>query len=504
MARLLHHITTSPSKTLLAFCSCFLAGIVVASYTVSERGSFVFIYFLLIVSIGFLILYWRDVRVRFLFLCMLCGIGGYARYMYAFPGTQDVSFFHEREVSEFHGYIADEPDMRIDGVRYIIALMCKEDQDCVRGRMYISSGIYPRYEYGDKVTVSCKLKTPEPIVGDDGRVFRYDRYLARYGVFVQCQQPIIKKENGEEGSRMFRMLLSGKHVFARQVETLWPEPYAGFMSGLLYGYRGGLGSLDQKFAVTGVSHMVAISGYNITIIVTLLMGAMVRVRIPRKKAFWMTVCGIVFFVIGTGASASVVRAGIMGVVALVATHVGRKGSVGHILLFTAVLMNLANPFVLLWDAGFQLSFLATVGLVYLSPLLQPFVREWRAPGVLAESFVSTMSAIIATLPLTLYQFGRLSLVAPFVNVLVLWTIPYVMGSGFVSVLLHSFVPALGDLVAWIPYVGMRYIVSVVSWFASVRYASMTVSIPWWVMVSWYILLIWYVLNKRKRMFASRI
>ena len=209
------------------------------------------------------------------------------------------------------------------------------------------------------------------------------------------------------------------------------------MAGLLYGYRGGLGDLQEAFNKTGVSHIVAISGYNITIIAELLM-AMFSSFIRRQIAFWFVSAGIISFVIMVGASPSVVRAGIMGILVLVARHIGRVSRPTNLLVFAAAVMTLHNPFVLLWDAGFQLSFAATIGILYVAPL---FDRRW-------ELVSSTLSAIVITLPLALYHFGRFSLIAPVTNLLILWTIPILMALGAIAIIASLLFFPFGQLVAW--------------------------------------------------------
>jgi competence protein ComEC len=172
----------------------------------------------------------------------------------------------------------------------------------------------------------------------------------------------------------------------------------------------------------------------------------------------------------------------MGILALIAERIGRPARMTNVLVATAALMTLQNPLVLIWDAGFQLSFLATIGLVYVSPLLKhyfenirTFVVETRLiaslPGVgkiidvTMENLMTTLSAIIATLPLILYQFGRLSTVAPLVNILILWTVPYLMLFGFLALMISFIYFPLGQLFAGIAKLGMDYILWIVNFLA---------------------------------------
>ena len=447
--------------------------------------------------------------MRMVLFCCAVFVLGVARYLIAFP-LSEINLGGQTVV----GYVSAEPDVRMDGVRYIIKIPVRLASESVVGRqntrnkiqdnlvgknVYVKTLLYPRYKYGDKLELKCDLQKPE-IIND----FRYDMYLARYGVFTICENAKINPSasppagglaQGKEGSKILAGIFDIKNVIADRINKLWHEPSASFMAGLLYGYRGGLGELNEMFSRTGVTHIVAISGYNISLIASILIAICVNLYIPRKKAFWLITGGIILFVIFTGASASVVRAGIMGIIVLLAKQVGRTSQVGNVLVLTAVVMSLQNPFILLWDAGFQLSFISTLGLVYITPV----IRNWfdRVPEFLGirESLISTLSAITATLPLILFQFGRLSIVAPIVNILILWIIPTIMMLGFFAVLISFVFMPLGEIIAWIGWVGLQYIIKIVEFFASLKWSAVDLTVPWWGMVIMYILLIYFIYKR---------
>jgi len=455
---------------------------------------FLYVYSTLFAAIFFLIIFWKQNTLRFLSFFFLACIFGILRYQIAFPlSSHDVSRYNGREM-ELVGYVSAEPDVRMDGVRYIVAVnkqVTISNTQNLSGRVYVKSGLYPRYSYGDKLQLVCQLEAPEPV--ED---FAYDKYLARYGVFSICSGAKIDKIGTGGGNALFRGILGLKEVVAERINTLWHEPYASFMAGLLYGYRGGLGQLNELFSRTGVTHIVAISGYNITLIATLLITFCISLAIPRKKAFWIVVFGIIVFLIFAGLSASVVRAGIMGILVLIAKQMGRMSRIGNVLVLTAVIMTLQNPFVLIYDAGFQLSFLSTVGLVYLAPNIESWFS--RVPKVLGlqESVVATLSATMITLPLILFQFGRLSLVSLPVNMIILWIIPFIMMLGFFAVVVSMLFLPLAHILSWIAWGGMMYIVGIVRWFADLSFAAVDMRVPIWGMVVMYIMLTWFVLRKK--------
>lgn len=437
--------------------------------------------------------------IRFIMLGVLSFTFGFFRYQIIFPPDTPEFIHHYRDNAiSFRGFISAEPDIRLDGVRYRIrAEKLIETGENIEGEVYVKSDLYPRYTYGEEVVVECTIERPEPIEDvENATTFRYDRYLSRMNIYAVCSNPDIESTRIIKGALFYRLIFSFKTLLASNISHLWHEPYASFVAGLLYGYRGGLGSLNQLFSITGVTHIVAISGYNITVIATIFISLAKLLYIPRKKAFTLIAGGIILFVIFTGASASVVRAGIMGILVLIAKQTGRTSSIANVLILTAVIMSIQNPFVLVWDAGFQLSFISTLGLVYISPIITDFFKKLPEVFGIKGSLISTLAAITSTLPLILFQFGRLSIVAPIVNILILWLIPWIMIAGTIAVVVGFLFTPLGRMVGFIAYAGMKYIIGVVSFFAHVRFASVSMRIPSFVMIAMYAGLVYYVGRKQ--------
>lgn len=488
-----HRLTKSRRWFLV--CFCFLLGVAIASFLD-----------LRIVSFDSL-LWWTSVVLLCLSMCLpkqytvlaacccLMIVAGIYRYVYFFAQLElDIRQAIGQQSVYIHGVISAEPDVRQNGVRYIVAseLLAGEPS---QGNVYVSYDLYPRFSYGEEVRLTCTLEAPEPLEDDDGRVFRYDLYLARYNVFALCRRPTIQSL-GTTRPSVFQKLFAFKETYANVINQYWPEPYAGFMAGLLYGYRGGLGSLNEQFSRTGTTHIIAISGYNITIVGSLLLGACYYLRIKRQYAFYLVVVGIIVFVIFAGASASVVRAGIMGIIVLFARHIGRASAMGNTLITTAVIMTAYSPLVLIYDAGFQLSFLSTLGLVYLSPKIEPYATWIPKTGEIRESFVATVSATIITLPLILFQFGRLSTVALPTNMLILWILPYVMTLGFFVTVFSAIFTPVAEVFAWLSFVGMKYVTMVVAWFSNFSFAAIDIDMSVWWMIGCYGLMGWLLWKKQ--------
>ena len=395
--------------------------------------------------------------------------------------------FYNNQKQTFQAVVSAEPDVRLDHQK----LTVKPTE--LKGKVLVRTQLYPEYEYGDLLEVSCKIQKPEPIEN-----FKYDKYLAKSGIYSVCYQPRITVLEEGNGNVLIASVLKLKSFMQKKINQTVAEPQAALVGGILVGARQGMPrDLLEKFNITGITHIIAISGYNITIIVVLLMNLFKSLKINRKKAIWGIIIGLVFFVILTGASASVVRAAIMGFLVAFAKHIGRPNKVRNVLILSAVIMVMFSPKILLWDAGFQLSFISTIGLIYLSPKLLRFFRWVPQKFALQENFVSTLSAIIFTLPLILFQFGRLSIVAPLVNLLVLPVIPIAMFVGFLQFLMASVHLFFGQIIGWFSWLLLGYVIKVVNIFSSFSWAAVDVSIPWWLMIGLYVGLMYVIIKKKK-------
>ena len=490
-------LVNSKSKTFFAFCFCFLVGVALASGFEWEI-KFIYLEILLFALAALAIFYWDNRKSRALFLAIFFLTAGLARYSLALPESgENVINHYNGRVTTISGVVASEPDVRLDSVRYVVRArkIVNLDKE-VEGKIYLTNPLYPRFNYGDELKFTCELKSPKPR-NDGEKVFRYDRYLAIKDVFSVCGYAKIEKISGGNGSRIYAGILEIKAKLADKIIRLWHEPHAGFMAGLLYGYRGGLGKLNEDFTRTGVTHIVAISGYNITIIAALLIFLLVRMRIRRQIAFWIIASLIVLFVIFTGAGASVMRAGIMGILVLLARQAGRAAKAGNMLIFAAAVMVAQSPFILLYDAGFQLSFISTLGLIYLNPVIAKYAAGMPELFGLKESALSTISAIIATMPIILYQFGRLSLVAPVVNLLILWLVPFLMALGAASAVAGFVYLPLARILAAVAWLGLEYIIRVVHWFAGLSFASMEIAFPFWLTFLGYCGMIYFIKSKTR-------
>ncbi len=473
-------MSITKANIFLLSCLAFIVGVGLRSFVAVPWWA---VYSLALLGLSLTIIFWGDKKVRLVGLCCIFFAAGIIRYGTALPSSDanHIKHYNGQELT-FIGLISQEPDMRKSHVKLTTTVM-PDQSGGLYGRILVNTYLYPEYQYGDVLHITCQLQAPEPIVDEDtGRIFNYDQYLARYDIYSLCYRPHIELVAANHGNIIMSWLLKIKTSFVEAVQNALPEPQASFLGGLILGAKKAIpDDLMQSFNLTGTTHIVALSGYNITIIAVLVLHMCKYLGVSRKGAFWVSLSAISFFVLITGAQASIVRAGIMGMLVLLAAQLGRMSRITNTLVLAALVMLIINPKVLIFDAGFQLSFLATIGLVYVSPMLKRYFQWLPNIFEIQESLVATLSATIMTLPLIIFQFGRLSLVAPLVNVLILPAIPVAMGFGFITGLLSLAWLLLGQVFGWIVWTILSYIIFIVESFAKLDFASFelgAVSWPW--------------------------
>ncbi|MBU1167262.1 ComEC family competence protein [Patescibacteria group bacterium] len=344
-----------------------------------------------------------------------------------------------------------------------------QEEDC-SDLILVTTEPYPVLKYGDQINMSGKIKEPGFI--ED---FNYQDYLLKEGVVAVSYQAQVKVSKTGQGNFFLEKIYALRKEITARINFLFSEPEASFLAGLLVGERRSIPEdVLEAFNRTGTTHIIAISGYNITLISSLCLNFL-NGKFSRRINFWLILVAILTFVILAGADASVVRAGIMGAIVLSAGLMGRLSDVKNVLLLSAVIMALLNPFVVTYDVGFQLSYLSTLGIVYLADFF--LTKSTFLPEVfdIRESFSLTTASQIATLPIVLLNFGRFSVLAPLVNVLVLPLVAPAMLFGFLAVVFSYLSPALGDLLSWPCYLLLYVEIAIIKFLSKPAFASVLLS-----------------------------
>ncbi len=461
----------------------------------------------------------RKLGAVFLLCASVACFAGW-RYQASLPriGEGHLAWYNDQGVVTVQGLVAGEPEPYDGRWRARIeaqAVWHPRGYASVVGDFVAVLPAYPVVHDGDLVRVRGELVTPP--VWDD---FSYKDYLARQGVHSVLQYPSLEVLSRAE-RRDFRWALSALRTRAEAtIGALLPEPEASLLSGILLNRDAGIpDDVMSDFRVTGTAHIIAISGFNITIIAGLL-AQLLRRAVGKKWAVVGVIPGVALYAMLVGGDAPVVRAAIMGCLSLVALQLGRRSDALTALLLSALAMTALRPQTL-WDVGFQLSFAATLGLIlYVTPLqkgLEAFVSArvptaWAntALGWLNEGLVVTVAAQILTLPLTVAYFRNLSPFSLLANLLILPAQPYVMTWGGSALLLGLIWLPLGLPLASVAWLFLTYTIRVAGWLASLPGASMQVArVPVLMPVAYYAVVAaltvsWARANSRIRHAAGRL
>ena len=416
-----------------------------------------------------------------------------------------IDFYNEQKI-EFEGVIV-ETDIRRDKAKYTVSVdyitptegeIGQSRLQSVGGNALISLDKYPQYHYGDRVKVFGELKAPGEFDG-----FNYGDYLSRYDIYSVMYYPKITVIESGQGNLFWQGMSFLQNVFMERINQIFPEPHASFEAGLLVGARKGIPpDLMEKFNITGLTHIIAISGYNITIIIIFVMAALKG--LPRRIGFVVAIASIVLFTLFVGASPAVVRASIMGILGLIALNYGRQSNIHLTVLFSACFMILWNPKILWWDVGFQLSFAAVLGLIYVAPLFDRYSKKLPEAMGIREAILMTLSAQVMALPIIIFNFERLSLIAPFANLLVIFAIPPAMLFGFLAVATSFLFGGLSLILGYVTWGILSYIIKIIELMAVVPYASVNLpGMRLWMMFGYYILLVMFLYFYSKKDSGNR-
>ncbi|MBT4857035.1 ComEC/Rec2 family competence protein [Candidatus Uhrbacteria bacterium] len=346
---------------------------------------------------------------------------------------------------------------------------------------------YPLVHYGDRVRLMCDMSSPEPFEG-----FAYDRYLAAKGIDRLCftrKTPIVIGE--DRGGVMMGTLQDWRAGVMATIDLAYGEPHASLLAGLLFGEKRFSDRWEQLFIRTGTSHIVAASGYNVSMVMIISSFVLATLGMRRRKAFGFLIAATVGYVLFAGFETAVIRAGVMGALVMTSYQVGRKTTMTNVLLLTAAIMLTINPRLLLDDAAFGLSFLSTIGLICLTPKWKISWTWIPERFLIRESLTSTLAATLMSFPILIFQFGKISLVSVFTNVLILPAVPFVMASGALSIFVSPLSVDIARLASLPTVAGLNWMLWIVEKGADL---PLYFDVP--AMLSVILFILWLILMKR--------
>ncbi len=354
----------------------------------------------------------------------------------------------------------------------------------------VTTNKYPELKYGDVLELSGKLETPK-----NWSEFRYDRYLARYDIYLQMAWPKIKVIKNVPD--FYSKLLSVKNSVYQIINSALPEPQAGLANALLLGYKNTLDEVEKKsFACCGLSHVVAISGSHLTLLSALAFNFLLALGLSSRGAFKPVVIFLWLYTILTGLQTSALRSAIMISLVLWGKKNGRGDSGGRILFITAAVMLFFNPLLFRDDLGFQLSFLAMIALIYFCPLGEKIFGQGNIKSVL----IMTVSSQLITWPISAYNFGTFSVIAPLANVLIVWIFAWLLPALLIASFLSWLIPMLNVLWFAPSYFMLEYVIKAGNLLSSWSKACLNWKISWQFLVFYYLILaiIYYTIDKKHK------
>ena len=454
-------------------------------------------------------------RRQFAVLLVCIGVAslGGVRYQFGVPliNAHHLVFYNDNLTVNIKGIVVDEPDIRDRFVNLRIEVQSitlpDGEETAVEGLLLVQAFRYPEILYGDEVILNGRLSTP-PEDGD----FNYRTYLAQQGIHSLMTFPEIVVMRSNAASPWRAQILGVKKLARQAINQAIVDPQASLLIGILLGDDNGLPeTLAEDFRKTGMTHIIAISGFNITLLIWVLL-AIGRPFLSLKGTAVFALAWVILYAILVGGDPPVVRATILGGFYLFSAHwLGRPTFAIASLLWAAFFITVAEPLAL-WDVGFQLSFSATLSLmIFAKPLTAwvnnrirlQFEREIaeKMMGIVTESILVTVAAQLLALPLIMVHFGELSLVSLLANALILPAQPGVMLWGGLATVVGMISPQLGMILGWVAWLFLSYTIGMVRLLATVPWASVALELSWQGTIVIYLLIAsvsWVLFQPKKK------
>lgn len=453
--------------------------------------------------------------------CIITFLGGCVRFQSSLPLVDEhqLQFYNDSGTVTIEGMVCIEPEPSDKGSTLQISaarIRTSGELKQIAGKALVRVPQHQEYHYGDVLKVTGKLETP-PQFED----FDYRSYLARQGIFSIINYPQIEVIGTGRGFTPLAWIYSLRSRLWESLSLALPEPQASLAQGILLGLRGNIpDSLNETFAKTGTAHLLAISGLHLSIIIGMLLST--AIWIFGKQHFiyvWLAFLAIWLYATIAGLRPPIVRGAIMGSLFLTAEYLGRQRSALTALSFAAAVMVGIEPQAL-WNAGFQLSFLAMGGLIFFFPRFQAIGRKALSSATRTESATASLisfmvdslavilAAILATWPVIAHHFGIVSLVGLPATFFAMLALPGIIVTTAVTGVIGLFTPLLAQILGWAAWLFLSYFIVVTKSFEAIPFSSLQLgNVNLWQICVYYALLVATVtaINYRRRLadFFSR-
>lgn len=488
------------SKIFFFFCLAFLAGLGIESVLKIPQ---LLLLGILILGIFLISLFWQKHKMVILGFSLLFLAFGIFRYQSAESeiAKNDLAKFNNKGNIVLTGKIINDPTPGEKITKLIVEaekLKTKNQEINISpSKVLIFSGRYPEYKYGDELMILGDLKSPPALEG-----FNYPEYLKKEGIYSLMEWPKIEIIKRDAGNPLMKTLFSFKNKFKTTSQQFISPPQEGFLEALVFGDESNISKeWKDKLNITGTRHIAAVSGMNITIIAFLILNFFLFLGLWRKHAFYFSIILLFLYILMIGAPASAVRAGIMGSFLIFAQYLGRMSLASRAVVFAAFFMLIFNPLLLRFDIGFQLSFMALLGLIYLQPFFFDLLK--KIPDFKIFPFRTTLSATLAaqvfTFPILIFNFGYISLVSIAANILIVPILAFLTILIFIFVFSAMIFWHIGWVLSLPVYLFLSYITGTIDFFSKVPFAVLKMeNVSWIFLVAFYLFLVFFVFRIKER------
>ncbi|MDD3292874.1 MAG: ComEC/Rec2 family competence protein [Candidatus Pacebacteria bacterium] len=462
---------------LFLFCIMFMGGIVIASFF-----NLWFLPFLFLIFGLSLIGVWFKKALTLGFCFIVLGLS-FLYFNFYYSNTKANNFVFDKDIS-FSGIICKEPQLDYDKQKIVV---------CVdNSKISISANVFPEYDYGDKIQIKGKIKKPGMI--ED---FDYEGYLLKDGITAYMSYPQIKVIDKDQGNFFMNSILLFKKRMSQEIQKQLTLDKEAILEATILGNTIKMSdSLKQKLSLSGLSHAIAISGAHIVLFAGIIMEVLFLLGLWKREVLIFSIFFILFYVIFVGAPASALRSGFMIGLIYFAQIFERNTSNLRILFLAGLIILLINPLLLRYDLGFQLSFLATLGIIVLGSVFNYWLRGINIKW-LREVLAMTISAQIFVLPILVINFGYFSLISLVSNILVFAVLPVIMILGILFPLLGLVSSFLSWIGAMVLSIFLSYLIIVID--CSAMFPLAKLEIPILLFFILYIPIILFALfQKRKK------
>jgi len=446
------------------FCVTFIVGVATGSWGEIPKQ---WISYILIIGLSLLLIYSFKkkpllILVGFLVLGLGAGVFMADKASVKLNKLRNIENFSQE--IKIKAKIISEKEQREKYARYII-----KDLETNKGKILLLADKYDNFKYGDILKIQGMLELPQNFSD-----FDYQGYLAKENIYYISPFPtisILEKPESSIVNNFNNGLYRIKRKIRQNIIKGFSLKESNFLRAILLGDKG---VVDEDFrrelSRSGTSHIVAISGLHLSILSVFIFSGLLTLGFWRKHATVITIFILIVFAVFIGFKASLLRAVFMASLAFIALSSGKLFRIKQALCYIASIMLLFNPLLLRYDIGFQLSFLAVLGIFLLKPLFDYiFQQKFKLSQVLTDILTVTLAAQIFTLPIIISNFGIISFIAPFVNFFVLLLVPFILGMGFLWAFFSIFINVFWLTIFLSPL--LKTVLGFISWAGNLNLAA---------------------------------